>query len=270
LGGHRDEIPLPFGEPLDFGPARATLLPAGHILGSAQVFVETANGTALVSGDFKRRPGRAAEPIAIRPAETLVMETTFGRPQFVFPPEAEVAAAVTAFCHQAFADGATPVLLGYSLGKAQEILCLLDAAGIPPMLHPAAFAISEIYRDHLPGFPSNFQRFTPGATGGHALVFPPQAARSKALAEIPNPRTALLSGWAIDPSARFRCGADAAFPLSDHAGYDDLLRYVEAVNPTRVFTMHGFADAFARDLRARGLEAWPLSGATQLDLPLAP
>ena len=61
---------------------------------------------------------------------------------------------------------------------------------------------------------------------------------------------------------------DAAFPLSDHAGYDDLLRCVELVNPSRVFTTHGFAREFARDLRARGVEAWTLGGEDQMELQL--
>jgi Cft2 family RNA processing exonuclease len=54
--------------------------------------------------------------------------------------------------------------------------------------------------------------------------------------------------------------------LSDHAGYDDLLRYVELVSPKRVFTTHGFAREFAQDLRARGIEAWTLGGEDQLEM----
>src|SRR5437762_4455042 len=86
------------------------------------------------------------------------------------------------------------------------------------------------------------------------------------LAKIPRKRVALISGWAIDPHAVYRYRVDAAFPLSDHADYDDLLRYVELVQPRRVLTLHGFAAAFASDLRARGLEAWALSEENQMEL----
>jgi DNA ligase-1 len=86
------------------------------------------------------------------------------------------------------------------------------------------------------------------------------------LEKIPRKRVALISGWAVDPHAVYRYQVDAAFPLSDHADYDDLLRYVELVQPRRVLTLHGFAAAFASDLRARGLEAWALSEENQMEL----
>src|SRR4029077_10512853 len=66
----------------------------------------------------------------------------------------------------------------------------------------------------------------------------------------------------------YRYGVDAAFPLSDHADYDDLIRYVDLVQPRRGFTLHGFAADFARDLRVRGVEAWALSEENQIELAL--
>ena len=41
------------------------------------------------------------------------------------------------------------------------------------------------------------------------------------------------------------------------------------MNPSRVFTIHGYIDEFARELREQGIEAWPLAGETQLELELA-
>jgi len=79
---------------------------------------------------------------------------------------------------------------------------------------------------------------------------------------------AMISGWAVDPNAIYRYQVDAAFPLSDHADYDDLVRYVELVQPRRVLTLHGFAAEFASDLRARGIEAWALSEENQMELHL--
>ena len=79
----------------------------------------------------------------------------------------------------------------------------------------------------------------------------------------------MLTGWAIESSAKYRYHCDAACPLTDHADYPDLLRYVELVQPRRVFTLHGFAAEFATDLRRRGIEAWALSAENQLELPLA-
>src|SRR5438045_5386059 len=78
----------------------------------------------------------------------------------------------------------------------------------------------------------------------------------------------MISGWAVDPNAIYRYQVDAAFALSDHADYNDLVRYVELVRPRRVFTLHGFAASFARDLRERGIEAWALSEENQMELML--
>ncbi len=88
------------------------------------------------------------------------------------------------------------------------------------------------------------------------------------LEKIPRKRVAMISGWAVDPNAIYRYQVDAAFALSDHADYDDLLRYVELVQPRRVLTLHGFAAEFARDLRERGIEAWALSAQDQMELTL--
>jgi hypothetical protein len=60
----------------------------------------------------------------------------------------------------------------------------------------------------------------------------------------------------MDPGAVHRMRRHAAFPLSDHAGYDDLLRHVDNVAPRRASTLHGYASEFAADLRLRGIEAW--------------
>ena len=73
----------------------------------------------------------------------------------------------------------------------------------------------------------------------------------------------------MDPNAIYRYQVDAAFPLSDHADYSDLVRYVDLVQPRRVLTLHGFAAEFARDLRERGIEAWALSEENQMEFKLA-
>jgi DNA ligase-1 len=157
------------------------------------------------------------------------------------------------------------VLLGYSLGKAQEILCALDGAGLTPMLHGSVYQMTRIYEQLGQSF-CKYARYNRNDVSGKVLICPPSANRSPMLEKIPRKRVAIVSGWAVDPNAVYRYQVDAAFPLSDHADYDDLLRYVELVQPRRVLTLHGFAAAFASDLRARGLEAWALTEENQMEL----
>lgn len=252
---------------------RFTLLPAGHILGSAMLFLEDLRGAGdgeslLYTGDFKLRHGLSAEPAETCRADTLIMETTFGLPKFRFPPTEQVLADIIKFCQDAMEDDAVPVLFGYSLGKGQEIIAALHRAGLSAVLHGAVHRMTEIVRTLRPDFPPA-ERYAAGADlQGKVLICPPSANHSRMLQKIPAVRTAMLTGWAMNPGAHFRYQTDTAFPLSDHADYPDLLRLVELVRPQRVLTLHGYAAAFARDLRERGIEAWALSEENQLDLAL--
>ncbi len=259
---------LGYDERRDFGEWAAILLPAGHVLGSAQLYYESAAGTLLYTGDFKLRHGLSSEAATARHAETLIMETTYGLPRYQFPPIAQIEADILKFCHEALEDGETPVLLGYALGKAQEILATLRKAGLKIMLHGAIWKVAQVYEEFGISFPA-YEPYEKGEVAGHVLVCPPNVNGSKMLTQIGKRRVAMLTGWAMDAGAWRRLQVDATFPLSDHADYNDLLRHVEAVKPQRVLTLHGFAQEFARDLRNRGIEAWSLMGANQLELTLA-
>jgi DNA ligase-1 len=267
MPGYRTEHVLPFGEKRGVHGLDLMLLPAGHIFGSAQCFLFADDETLLYTGDFKLRPGKSAERAQWRHADTLIMETTFGLPRYRFPPTEQVIDQIVAFCRETIEAAQVPVLLGYSLGKAQEILCSLDGAGLTPMLHGSVYRMTRIYEHFGQSF-CNYVRYNANEVAGKVLICPPSTNRSQMLEKIPHRRVAMISGWAVDPNAVYRYGVDAAFPLSDHADYDDLIRYVELVQPRRVFTLHGFAAEFASDLRMRGVEAWALSEENQMELDL--
>jgi Cft2 family RNA processing exonuclease len=236
------------------------------VLGSAQALVETGEGRLLYSGDFKLRPGRAAEPIEVPQADLVVMETTFGRPGYVFPPTEQVMGDVGDFCRRALAEGAVPILFAYALGKGPELLAQLEGCGWELVLHPSLFEVVKICETLGVTFPPH-RRWVEGASlDGCVLIAPPGAARGSALASLPRRRTAYVSGWAADRSARYRYGVDACFPLSDHADYPDLLEYVRRTGARRVYTLHGFAEEFAQDLRLLGYDAQSLSTPAQLSL----
>src|SRR3977135_4272858 len=180
MPGERREQVLPFGERRRWHDVDVTLLPAGHIFGSAQLFLETANGSLLYTGDFKLRPGRSAEQAEWRNAETLIMETTYGLPRYRLPPTDEVVGQIVAFCQDALEAGTVPVLLGYSLGKAQEILCSLTGAGLRPMLHESVHAMTQIYEQCGQSF-CEYERYKANDVAGKVLICPPSANRSPML-----------------------------------------------------------------------------------------
>lgn len=248
---------LPYGRPLEVGEARVTLYPAGHILGSAQALVEWQGTRLLYSGDFKLRRGRSAEPIEVPEADVVIMETTFGRPRYRFPQTEAVVEDIVRFCEEALAAGRSPVLFSYSLGKGQELLACLEDAPFPVYLHATHWEMASLYRDFGVKLPA-FQKYQPGQRLDGPLLCSSGCRRAVWFGRIRRPRTAYISGWAMDYNAPWRFRSDTAFPLSDHADYDDLLEYVRRTGATRVYTMHGFAEEFARDLRREGLWAEPL------------
>ena len=268
LPGEREEIVLPYGQPYALNAeTELKLHPAGHIVGSAMLELKREGESFLYTGDFKLRPGRSAELCTPPRADVVVMETTFGLPRYVFPPTEQVLASLIHFCHAAIEEGEIPVLFGYSLGKSQEILSSLAEAKLPVMLHPQTLKMTRIYEELGQTFPP-YRAFTLTEAAGHVVVCPPQANQSSWLRKIKPRRTAMITGWAIDPGAVYRYQCDAAFPLSDHADYADLLKFVEIVQPKRVFTVHGQTEEFARTLRERGVEAWALGVDNQLEISL--
>ena len=259
-----------FHLPIERDGYRLRLLPAGHIAGSAMLHVTRLKDQAslLYTGDFKLQRSRTAEPVAFLTADTLVMETTFGLPMFVLPSPMEVESAVLRFVHDAFADGETPVLCAYSLGKAQEALALLAEHGIPALQYPTVAAMTQACRElgvELPE-PVTFEGY---ALPGHVVVVPPGALRAKLLKGLPGKRSAMLTGWALQAGAKYRYRVDEVIAFSDHADHPGLLECLRRVRPRRVLTVHGFAREFAAELRAKGVDAWCAMGDDQLELSIA-
>ena len=272
FSSRREVVGYDFGEEFEVEGFRCVLLPAGHILGSAQLWIERkADGASLLyTGDFKTRPGAACENIEWRNADTLIMETTFGIPKYRLPPRDEVIRDVVGFVREALEKGEVPMLAAYSLGKAQELIVAIhrEAPEVKFLLHSSVAKMTEVYREYDYQLPEwrTFETKQEADFLGQLVIAPPNVLRSPHLSQVKNRRTAMISGWGIDPRAKYRYRVDQVFPLSDHADYDDLLDYVEKVDPKLVLTLHGFAAEFARDVRERGREAWSLVSSNQLEL----
>lgn len=268
IPGERNWIIHEFGVHFELEPGvKACLYPAGHIIGSAMLWLEKDGRSFLYTGDFKLTPGISAEPCQPVQADTLVIETTYGLPRYTFPPENEVYADIIRFCHETLENGDTPVLFGYSLGKSQAILRSLTDEGLEVMLHPTALKLTKSCQKLGWDFPV-YLPFEPRHQGGKVIISPPLAKNSDWIQSIHNPKTAIISGWAIDPSSTYRYQCDKAFPLSDHADYLDLQSFVSKVQPKEIFTVHGFAKEFAATLRDQGYEAYALGRENQLGLDI--
>lgn len=262
--GTQDVTEVEYGQSLAFdGDTRLKLLPAGHVVGSAMLHVTRPEGTLLYTGDFKLRESLTVEQARPEKADVLVMECTFGRPFFRFPPWQETAAQLVELVEGAIRAGRQPIVMGYSLGKAQEAIKILTDAGVPVTLHGAVHSIARLHAEKL-GVPlGTFRRYAyEDFHGPHAidlrcrgaLVAPPHVARSGFVTRFKDPCRIVLTGWALFPNSIYRYGVDHALPLSDHADFDELLEIVERVGPKKIYTHHGYAE-FAEDLRKRGHDA---------------
>jgi Cft2 family RNA processing exonuclease len=254
-----------FNEPWEMGRHRLTLFSAGHVLGSAQLMIEGDAGSFVYTGDFKLEPSYTAEAPEVKRCDTVLMECTYGRPQYIFPPRADVAQQMVAWARRAFEDGATPIFFAYSLGKAQEALAIVGRAGLPVTVHGAIHSIARVYEEAGVALPP-YERYDAQTFDGSRVLLWPPSGRSlpRALGGKPT-RTAALTGWAIDRNATYRYGTDTAFPLSDHADYPSLLRYIELAQPRRVLLNHGWRD-FVHRLRKLGVNAEYLEENQQLAL----
>ena len=248
-------VVLPYGETMDTPAYSMTLHPAGHCLGSAQALIESkATGERLLyTGDIKLRSSPTNEPLETVQADTLVIESTYGRPDYVFPSQERV--LETAFrTLRAWLDrGERPVVQGWRLGKAQEMLHHLLAEGFDVVIEEGVYQGAEAYQRAGVDFPGRVSLFNGDWPEGTIALFPP-GNRSKVLRDYRGKRTMELTGWAASDNRRWRSWADASLLYSDHADFNELVAYVEAVQPSLVYTVFGFPDLAAK-LRSQGYPA---------------
>jgi putative mRNA 3-end processing factor len=270
LGPVSGALSVPYRRPFELGPLVIELLPAGHVLGSAQIRITLADGTRVVyTGDLNLSPALTAESAEVAECDILVMESTFGHPRYVFAPKEETFEEVGRWVRAQLERGVAPIVLAYSLGKAQEAIKFLTGHGFDVCAHESVAAMAQLYFEL--GMPVGKVRAFDGTFhDGEVGVFPPHALGRKAVRQIWPRALAVLTGWAVDPGAARRYGADIAFPVSDHADFGQLLSYAKATGATEVLTLHGFAHELADALRKEGLCARAVDQPLQLDFFGAP
>ncbi len=257
--------PAAYGETVRMaGGVDATWLPAGHVLGSAQILLEHAGELVIVTGDFKRRPDPTCAPFAVTPCDVLITEATFGLPVFVHPPvEEEIAKLLSARA----ANPDRCVLVGaYALGKAQRVIAELRRAGYhePIWLHGALERMCRLYEEL--GVELGDLRLVADAgkdeLRGAVVLCPPSALSDRWSRRLPEPITAMASGWMrVRQRARQR-GVELPLVISDHADWQELTQTVEDINPAETWVTHGREEALLRwcQLHQRKARALALVG----------
>ncbi len=248
---------LEYGESLRIGHVRVSLHPAGHILGSSQVRLESDGHVTVVSGDYKTTPDptcAAFEPIR---CHTFVTESTFGLPVYCWPEPRSVFAEIQDWWSANQKAGRASLLFAYALGKTQRLLAGLDAQQGPFYCHGAVEAVNEDYRTSGVSLPSTL-RVGPEKQNNFAgalIVGPPSAQRSPWVRRFGDYSSAFVSGWMLVRGMRRRRAVDRGFVLSDHADWHGLNDAIRQTQATKILVTHGQITPMVRWLREQGLDA---------------
>lgn len=261
IGGSVPIDTLRFRESLSINGVQLSLHSSGHVLGAAQVRIEHAGVTWVVTGDYKTQLDPTCDPFETVAADVLITESTFGLPLYRWQEPAEIAAAINAWWRENQAAGRTSVILAYALGKAQRLAAMVDPSIGPIVGHGAVMKLVRAYRDsgvRLPPIDGVPPRARKVGNGRALVIAPPSVAGSRWLRLFGEASIAMASGWMTLRGVRRRRGFDRGFVVSDHADFPGLLSVIEASRARRVLVTHGATEALARLLRERGLDAGTL------------
>ncbi len=255
---------VPYGERVCLGDTVVSFHPAGHILGSAQVRVESDGAVWVVTGDYKRQADPTCAPFQPVRCEALITEATFALPIYRWPDPEAVARDIVAWWHSNRAAKRASVLFCYALGKAQRILAMLrEFTSDAVFVHGAVHGFTELYRaagvDMLATKPVA-ETMRGKSFAGELVLAPEMAIGSTWMRRFGDHETAFASGWMRVRGNRRRRSFDRGFELSDHADWPALLRTVEESGARRVLATHGSSESLARYLReARAVDAAPIA-----------
>ncbi len=240
------------------GTCEVELLDSGHILGSRAVLI---NGEVLYTGDFSLRDRAFLKAFRPPRAKLLIMEATYGRKEYVFESFRSLYARILNDVAKALSAGKAVVAIGYPLGKAQLLEHLLKEFGV--VVHKGLEGYREVYKRagvKLANGAKVIKGLNEVESGELAII--PSYVKNESLlaAKRAGCWIAEFTGWASAPWYKANTIADAAYPLSDHADFNELIELVRRVEPKKVFVVHGFAEDFAKTLRGEGYDAVALKG----------
>ncbi len=245
---------IPFNSKKKFDGFELELKENGHLLGSSQIKI-VGDSTNVITSDFRLDDSLIFKGVVPQKADTLVLETTFGSPEYVFPKQEELVPEMISWIQKNAKTGLV-LLSGYSLGKAQELTAIANEAGFNPLVHDSIYDINNVYKKHGVKI-GNYEKLDHNLKDYQVLIMPPQLVERHLFSTLEHfdkrkIHSAVATGW------EYRGYFDKIFHLSNHADYNGLISYVEQSNPKLILTDHGFCEEFARKLNRLGFNAKPL------------
>ena len=246
------------GEVVTLDGVAISLHPAGHILGSSQVRLESRGEVWVVSGDYKVEPDPTCSPFEPVRCHTFISESTFGLPIYRWVPQSIIFDEINAWWRANREAGRTSLLFGYALGKAQRLLAGVDRSIGPIYTHGAVEPLNRAYRAGGIDLPeTTYVGSLPKETkwSDALIVSPPSANGTPWTRKFGASSSGFASGWMRIRGPRRRRSVDRGFVLSDHADWPGLLDSIRETGAERVLLTHGYTAVLSRWLRERGLDA---------------
>jgi putative mRNA 3-end processing factor len=250
-----------YGEMVTVGDVGVRLIPAGHVLGSAQVVLEYQGSRVVVSGDYKRRRDPTCAPFEPVACDVFITEATFGLPVFRHPPDRD---EIDRLLHSLRLYPERCQLVGvYALGKCQRVIALLREAGYdaPIYLHGALIGLCELY-ERL-GVSLGTLLPATGASktelAGKIVLAPPGAMADRWSRRLPDPVAAMASGWMRVKQRAKASGVELPLVISDHADWDELTRTLDDVGAPEIWVTHGNEEALVYYATGKGFKAKALA-----------
>lgn len=235
-----------------------TMLDAGHMAGSRMFQVEVNGRQVLYTGDLCTRDrcgNRGARPVK---TDVLIIESTYGKPRYVFPPSDVIASLVHDEVEDNFSQGRSVSLYAYPFGKSQDMIRVLQ--DLAPYADLSVYNATSLVRNECDPLECNLWDGEE-IDEPFVVICSPWLKRTKQaeLMQNKNVKRLAVSGWAIDAGYKRKMGVHEAFPFSDHADFNDLIEFVKGCEPELVITHHGSADSLAYEIKSRlGIDARPL------------
>ncbi|MES2753348.1 MAG: ligase-associated DNA damage response exonuclease [Pseudomonadota bacterium] len=259
--GPQNGHPVAYGESMTMGAVEVGFVPAGHVLGSAQIVLDYRGERVVVSGDYKRRPDPTCARFEPVKCDVFVTEATFGLPVFRHPDTGDEIDKLLAALH---ANPDRCILVGaYALGKAQRVIRELRDRGHadPIYIHGALQRLCDLYVAH--GVELGELRPATGvpkaAIAGHVVIAPPGALNDRWSRRLPDPISAMASGWMRVRQRARQKNIELPLILSDHADWDELTDTLTELAPKEVWVTHGREDALVHWCAMRQIKAKALA-----------
>lgn len=239
-----------YGESFTRGEVQISFHPAGHVLGSAQIRLDDGVSVWVITGDYKRDPDptcKAFEPVI---CDVLITEATFALPIYRWPSMDQTMDQLFTWWDHHVRHQRTPVLLCYSLGKAQRVMAEIKRRSDRSVkVHKAVATLNRIYeQQNVDLCPWERTNETNKGISSDLIIAPPQVVGSSFLKQFHPTELAMASGWMQVRGVRRRTSIPQGFVVSDHADWNGLIQTVQDSQATRVYATHGETRVLTRYL----------------------